>query len=71
MDYRLVAFPILYPLRLEGIRGYFSDDIIRPVAVSMDQRAICCPVESSLNTLAAKLRLLRLIGIMDRDDITI
>lgn len=71
MDYRLVAFPILYTLRVVRIRCYFSDNIARTVAVSIDQCAVCCSVQPTLNTLAAKRWFLCPIRIVDRHIITI
>jgi hypothetical protein len=71
MDYWLVASPILYPLRPEGIRGYFSYDISRSIAVGINQRSIRCTVQPTLDPLAAKLRLFLTIGIIDRDEIAV
>ena len=34
-----MAYPTLYPLRPEGIRGYFSYDITRPIAIGIDPHA--------------------------------
>src|SRR5579883_1151223 len=56
MDYRQMdpALPILYSLQSEGIGSCFSDDVIGPVTIGMDELAIGCPIESPCDPFAAK-----------------
>src|SRR5712692_8714766 len=56
MDYQGCCHPltILYPLRPEGIRGYFANDIGRSVHVGIDLSSVCCLVQSTLHPLATE-----------------
>src|SRR6266851_9604929 len=56
MDYQGCEHPLptLYPLRPEGIRGYFSDNVASAVDIGIDLSSVSCSVESTLHALAAK-----------------
>src|SRR5579859_2628162 len=56
MDYqqRLRRLTILYPLRPEGIRGYFAYDVASAVDIRVDLSPMSSTIESTLHPLAAE-----------------
>ena len=65
------ALPILYSLRPEGIRSYFFDDVIGPVAIGVDKLAIGCPIEAPSDPFPAEDRRMLLALLVGGQGITI
>src|SRR5258708_2181043 len=73
MDYQRCKhlLPILYTLRPEGIRCYFANYVSGPINIRIDLSPIGCPVQSTLDPLAAKSIFSVIVGVPDRQRVQV
>src|SRR5579883_2815805 len=73
MDYRQMdpALPILYSLRPEGIRSYFSHNIIRPITIGVDELSVRSSIQTPCDPFPAENVLGFLAFLVGQQGITI